>query len=468
MNQEENGGIMPNKNISQKDWQFKLSSKIKEIESLIKNYDLEEKQKTLEIQKNNAYFKLEKIGKELENIENFLEEENDNKGIEELENEENLKKKIYDIKQKNITIQSQLNIIKGYSEFVKKYKASQIKEKKKLDIECDNIKNDIKINKSYSKMTEDEKILLEKRKELENIDKELGKLLKKIEDQKAQNYIKNVRLKQLKYLINNQKDSKKNLNSKKINKAEPKKKIIKKNNNNKNEEVDEIFDNIIQNSNQENNQKSNKGTKNESTFDIINRRIPFSISSLDNLINENNENLLISEKSINQKNYSSKKNVNISKKKKTTSDLIKLEKENISKMVSSSENKNDLNNKNNNIQINKNNNNKNDTKKNNDNIILIDKKENTNKNEFNEENPLGWLENDNNKNSKFNNINNMNNNIIINNNFNNNKEETKIDNNESNIKEQNINNNIFNNKNSNISEVKGLLGRRRPFASIKF
>ena len=49
------------------------------------------------------------------------------------------------------------------------------------------------------------------------------------------------------------------------------------------------------------------------------------------------------------KNYSSKKNVNISKKKKTTSDLIKLEKENISKMVSSSENKNDLNNKNNNI-----------------------------------------------------------------------------------------------------------------------
>ena len=468
MNQEENGGIMPNKNISQKDWQFKLSSKIKEIESLIKNYDLEEKQKTLEIQKNNAYFKLEKIGKELENIENFLEEENDNKGIEELENEENLKKKIYDIKQKNITIQSQLNIIKGYSEFVKKYKASQIKEKKKLDIECDNIKNDIKINKSYSKMTEDEKILLEKRKELENIDKELGKLLKKIEDQKAQNYIKNVRLKQLKYLINNQKDSKKNLNSKKINKAEPKKKIIKKNNNNKNEEVDEIFDNIIQNSNQENNQKSNKGTKNESTFDIINRRIPFSISSLDNLINENNENLLISEKSINQKNYSSKKNVNISKKKKTTSDLIKLEKENISKMVSSSENKNDLNNKNNNIQIDKNNNNKNDTKKNNDNIILIDKKENTNKNEFNEENPLGWLENDNNKNSKFNNINNMNNNIIINNNFNNNKEETKIDNNESNIKEQNINNNIFNNKNSNISEVKGLLGRRRPFASIKF
>lgn len=146
MNQEENGGIMPNKNISQKDWQFKLSSKIKEIESLIKNYDLEEKQKTLEIQKNNAYFKLEKIGKELENIENFLEEENDNKGIEELENEESLKKKIYDIKQKNITIQSQLNIIKGYSEFVKKYKSSQIKEKKKLDIECYNIKNDIKIN----------------------------------------------------------------------------------------------------------------------------------------------------------------------------------------------------------------------------------------------------------------------------------------------------------------------------------
>ena len=119
-------GTMPNKNISQKDWQYKLSSKIKEIESLIKNYDLEEKQKTLEIQKNNPNFKLKKIKKELESIENFLDEENDNKGIEGMENEETLKKKIYDIKQKNINIQGQLNIIKGYSEFVKKYNLNQI------------------------------------------------------------------------------------------------------------------------------------------------------------------------------------------------------------------------------------------------------------------------------------------------------------------------------------------------------
>jgi hypothetical protein len=60
METEENGGFILSKNVSQKDWQYKLSSKIKEIESIIKNNDLEEKQKILEIQKNNAYIKLEK------------------------------------------------------------------------------------------------------------------------------------------------------------------------------------------------------------------------------------------------------------------------------------------------------------------------------------------------------------------------------------------------------------------------
>ena len=81
------------KNISQKEWQNKLTSKIKEIEPLINNNNLEEKQKTLEIQKNNAYFKLEKIGKELQSIEDFLEEENINNDGNN-EDEENLKKKI--------------------------------------------------------------------------------------------------------------------------------------------------------------------------------------------------------------------------------------------------------------------------------------------------------------------------------------------------------------------------------------
>lgn len=117
------------KNISQKEWQNKLTSKIKEIEPLLNNNNLEEKQKTLEIQKNNAYFKLEKIGKELQSIEDFLEEENMNNDGNN-EDEENLKKKILDIRQKNVTIQGQLNIIKGYYNFVNKYKTKQNLEKK--------------------------------------------------------------------------------------------------------------------------------------------------------------------------------------------------------------------------------------------------------------------------------------------------------------------------------------------------
>ena len=55
-------------------------------------------------------------------------------------------------------------------------------------------------------------------------------------------------------------------------------------------ELNDVLDNIIQNSNKNSNMKS-KETKVESTFDIINRKIPFTISSLDNLINDPNYNL---------------------------------------------------------------------------------------------------------------------------------------------------------------------------------
>ena len=175
MKLEANGGSLVNKNISQKEWQNILSSKIKEIEVLIKNNDLEEKQRTLEIQKNNAYYKLEKIGKELQNVENFIEEEND----EIVEDEESLKNKINDIRQKNLTIQDQLNIIKGYYFFINKYKMKQIKEKKEINNESFNIKNDIQNNKYYTVMTDEEKIVLEKTKQLEEVNKNIEQLLKK-------------------------------------------------------------------------------------------------------------------------------------------------------------------------------------------------------------------------------------------------------------------------------------------------
>ena len=474
MKLELNGDNISIKNISQKEWQNKLSLKIKEIEPLIKNNDLEEKQKTLEIQKNNAYYKLEKIGKELENVENFLEEENE----ENIENEESLKIKINDIRQKNITIQDQLNIIKGYYNFINKYKTKQIKEKKDLNNEINKIKNEIQNNKYFSKMTDEEKIILEKTKQLDDINKDIENLLKKIEEKKTQKYIRNVRLKQLKYLTNtnNKKSPKKEVKTKKNNKSVPKKSQPNKKVNNKTAELGDIIDNIVPNHNQNSNKKTNNETKVESTFDIINRRIPFTISSLDNLINEQNSDLFKDDKKkINQKNYSIKKNNGNNKKK--SNDIIRLEKENIKKIINSNDNYNKNNVTYDNNIIKNNNIKSNNTISNNK--VSDNKIENTNKNLFDEGNTLGWLENDNknniNINNNFSHINNINNiNENNNNNINNNNidiggnkdEKYKINNVEDNKNE--INSNDKNNKNADISEVKGLFGRRRPFAAIKF
>ena len=392
MKLEINGNNISYKNnISQKDWQNKLTSKIKEIELLLKNNDLEDKQKTLEIQKNNAYLKLEKIGKELQNMENFLEEENDNQDIDNIDDEESLNKKIYDIRQKNVSLQEQLKMIKGYSNFISKYKTNQIREKNKLNSECDNMKKNIQNNKYISKMTDEEKIILEKNKELKNVNQEIENLLKKIEEKKAQKYIRNIRLKQLKYLSNN-KNNPKEKTIMKNNKTESKKKQTLKKKNKQKSQIGEIFDNIILNNKQAYDRKTNNETKNETTFEIIKRRIPFTISSLDNLINDNSNILFKNDKeTISQKNL--KKNSVISKNKKT-SDIIRLEKENISKLIASSENKknSNLNNQNNNNNIYNINNNKNDvkTKNNDNNIISNTNKDNSNNNNYNSDNPLGW------------------------------------------------------------------------------
>ena len=98
------------KNKMQNNYKNMFSSKIDEIESLINNENLEDKQKTLEIQKKNAYYKLEKLDKELENIENYVGEEKEDIESIYLNEEDNLKNKINDIRQKNINIQEQIII----------------------------------------------------------------------------------------------------------------------------------------------------------------------------------------------------------------------------------------------------------------------------------------------------------------------------------------------------------------------
>ena len=171
------------KNKIQNNYKNKFASKIEEIESLIKSESLEEKQKTLEIQKKNAYYKLEKIDKELQNVENYVEEDNDGIELINLNEEENLKNKIADIRQKNINVQEQIKMMRDYyNNFLLKYKNKQISDKRELNDECEKIRNDIMRNKCYTKMTEEEKIILEKENELNKLDKELEKVLKKIEE----------------------------------------------------------------------------------------------------------------------------------------------------------------------------------------------------------------------------------------------------------------------------------------------
>ena len=110
MKLENNQNLVLYKDKIQNDYKKKFSSKIQDIESLIKNYNLEEKNKTLEIQKRNANYNLEKLDKELINIENYLYEEDLNQEADNIKEEQKLQNKINDIRQKNLNILEQINI----------------------------------------------------------------------------------------------------------------------------------------------------------------------------------------------------------------------------------------------------------------------------------------------------------------------------------------------------------------------
>jgi hypothetical protein len=453
-----------------------------EIESLINNENLEERQKTLEIQKKNAYYKLEKLDKELENIENYIGEEKEELESIYLNEEENLKNKINDIRQKNINIQEQIKMMRDYyNNFLLKYKNKQIAEKKELNDDCEKIRENIIKIKCYTKMTNDEKIILEKEDEITNLDKELEKVLKKIEETKTKKYISSIRLKELMNIVN------KNSNKKK----EKKKKEIPKKRNNfsetKKTNFGDILTNIKQNAvNNENLNKNNKNrisqeNNNESTINIINRKLPFSISALDNLINGENDEFDLPKTKKPLPKITENKSINVNKKKKFDLNLPK--KISINKINNSFENKinsddNKINNNNINI-INNNNYKKQSNKYRNFNIIktnnneqkekaniIIPENKSENKN-IKDNSPLGWLEDD----TKFEKLknDNINNNELKSNglsrkNENSNQEDIKINNSE----EINKNDNVFNNRNLEIKGIQGTFNRRKPFSSIKF
>ena len=470
------------KNRIQNNYKNMFSSKINDIESLIKNENLEEKQKTLEIQKKNAYYKLEKLTKELETIETFVGEENDDIESVYINQEENLKNKINDIRQKNINIQEQIKMMRDYyNNFLLKYKNKQLAEKKELKDDCNKMEENIELLKYYTKMTNEEEKILEKEDELKKLDDEMEKILKKIEKMRNKKYISNIRLKELNNIINK--------NNKK---KETKKKETNKNRNNYSEKKKMNFDDILtnikltqnanSNLNKNINNKISQEHNNESTINIINRKLPFSISALDNIINEQNIEYKYEEP---KKMEFKPKNiehsfVNKNKKKKLNFNIPV--KKDINKTNNSAENKINIDNqtKDNNISINNNNYkkqsnkyrnfnfnkaNNNEQKDKNKNIISLTKNENQN-NKVRDNSPLGWLEDDNNiEKLRNDNLNNDNKSNGFSNNLNNNQENAKINNEELNKKE---NINIFNDRNLEISGIEGTFNRRRPFQSIKF
>ena len=481
MKLEKNSNGILYKNKIQTNYKNMFNSKINEIESIINDENLEEKQKALEIQKKNAYYKLEKLNKELQTIENYIGNENDDIESVDLNEEDIYKNKINDIRQKNINIQEQIKMMRDYyNNFLMKYKNKQIEEKKELKEECDKIKLDIFNNKCYTKMTNDEKTILEKEEEIKKLDGQLERILKKIEDEKTKRYISNIRLKGLQN----------NIKKKYQNKEKKKQELIKKRTNySENKKTDyDILTNIKNNQNANiNNINQNRNInrvsqepKIESTINIINRQLPFSISALDNIINGQNSYELNEPKKLITKTENIKpKNVNSNKKKK--SELNIQTKKNINMINYSSENKINLNeNKSNYNNINTNNNNYKkqsnkyrnfNIKKSNleeknkiSNIISIEKEEKP-KNNINDDSPLGWLEDNAKIERKRDDLfNNENKNNDLFGNFDNKKEDIKVDNNE----EINKKDNIFNDRNLEISGIQGNFNRRRPFQSIKF
>ena len=446
------------KNKIQNNYKNMFTSKIDEIESLINNENLEEKQKTLEIQKKNAYYKLEKLDKELENMQYY--ENNENEELEEIDlnEEEILKNKINDIRQKNMKIQEQIKMIKDYyNNFLLKYKNKQIEDKKELKEECNKINADIQINKCFTKMTSEEKIILDKEEEIQKLDSELEKVQKKLEKIRSNKYISDIRLKELKNIIKK--------NNKNINKKQEKKKKenIKRNNKSENKKSD--FEDIIsnlrlsQNANintinilKKNNNKISQENKIEPTINIINRKLPFSISALDDIINEkSNENEASKNLVIKTENTSHK--LNKQNKPKKNDINIRINK-NVNKINRSTENKIILNNPNenkidNNININNNNYKKQSNKYRNfnfnkSNVIEQNNKLNSistqaksesqnknNNNNINENSPLGWLDDFNKIEKKRDDLFDKDNKSNgLSKNYNNNQEDIKINNNE--------------------------------------
>ena len=153
-------------------------------------------------------------------------------------------------------------------------------------------------------MTEEEKIILEKENEIKLLKKELDKISKKVEEAKTTKAINDIRIKELQKNINKPSSFNKTKNNKKFSKNIKSK--IRNNFNSsdkKNKDFGDVLTNIklVQNLNYDINQKSQeKSNEVEPTINLINRKLPFSISALDNIINEKIERKKEDQKTMNE------------------------------------------------------------------------------------------------------------------------------------------------------------------------
>ena len=156
----------------------------------------------LEKKINNSNDKLEKLEKKYKELVDFLNKKDEKENLNEEMDEEELKMNLLVLKEKNIYLKKQSQVIYDYEQYINQYLNNQKIEKKELDNECNYLIEQINEAKFTSKRTKEEIELIEKEAELEKLEREKQLIEQYIEREKKQKEINEIRLKQLEKIIN--------------------------------------------------------------------------------------------------------------------------------------------------------------------------------------------------------------------------------------------------------------------------
>ena len=156
----------------------------------------------LEKKINNSNDKLEKLEKKYKELVDFLNKKDEKENLNEEMDEEELKMNLLVLKEKNIYLKKQSQVIYDYEQYINQYLNNQKIEKKELDNECNYLIEQINEAKFTSKPTKEEIEVIEKEAELEKLEREKQLIEQYIEREKQQKEINEIRLKQLEKIIN--------------------------------------------------------------------------------------------------------------------------------------------------------------------------------------------------------------------------------------------------------------------------